>query len=244
MRSKLFEQNNIENFGDSSDESTLFKINNSDRKKEKAYQEVKNRLGFVFDQFNSGQERIDNVKSKISVISRYFLTAEQQKNVELELEKCFEIQNKQKFIDNVFKIIKPIISLKFEKPEEFDEIRRDDFKKRTGFVEVNKLLSYEINNEILHIHIPPNESTSLQEKYSLFIKGMKELAKIVDNNKSITKIVGISWIIAKHPKILKRCGFTVDGPIDAEIKRRDFGNDEVDVWGAHMSREEFLKKYL
>jgi len=66
MRSKLFGQNNIEDFGDSGSERMLLKIKNLERKKEEAYQEVKNRLGFVFDQFNSGQERIDNVKSKIS----------------------------------------------------------------------------------------------------------------------------------------------------------------------------------
>ena len=75
-------------------------------------------------------------------------------------------------------------------------------------------------------------------------EGLEELAKTVKENQAVKRVEAISWIVADHPKILEKLGFTVVGEIDEEMRRKYYADDNRPIGRATVSREDFLRRYL
>ena len=109
------------------------------------------------------------------------------------------------------------------------------------FIEANELISYGKEDNIIHIHVVPKEK--IENIFISFREGMEKISKIVREDEEIEKVTATSWIVAEHPRALERVGFTIDGEIGDEMRKAHFSNEKRPIWGAHISREELLKKY-
>ncbi|MFA6515161.1 MAG: hypothetical protein WCT42_02770, partial [Candidatus Paceibacterota bacterium] len=99
-------------------------------------------------------------------------------------------------------------------------------------------------SDALNIHILPNRTTSLKDKLKLFQEGFRSIAKIVDSNEKIKKIVGDSWIALEHPGVVKKLGFSAEKSFKDEFKRIFIDKNKKKSEIVSMGREEFLEKYL
>lgn len=195
---------------------------------------VRTKIGVLFDSYETGQERINDLNEQIDRLD--FL--ENKEIMKKELEKCVVLKTKKDFVEQVAAIIKPFIDLKIENPELFVREPGNDRK----FIEINKLLSYEISGNLIRIHVVPEEKAD--RGLHKFKEGLQDLARLVDENKEIEIIEATSWIVAKHPKLLEKLGFIVDGEVSEEIRREHFSGDKGKISQAHMLRNDFLEKYL
>lgn len=110
-------------------------------------------------------------------------------------------------------------------------------------IHVNEILSYnEEANGDLHIHLE-NLDISHVEKEALVEDGLRKLALMMLDNPKIQKITAISWIVAMHPRTIKKMGFTIEGPISKKTRDLYFKNEERPISKAVMYREDFLNKY-
>jgi len=216
---------------------------------DKIIKKVRSDISNIFDNSKAGENRRETLLSKVGPIlvpeilgSK--LSEEERKNILEELKKCGDIENREEFIEKVLIILNPLIELRRKDPGTFEKIRREAFIKGGGFIPVNEIFSYGLENDFIHIHLAPAETMGLAEKLSAIKNGLEELAKIVNDNKSIKEIVATSWIVAENPKILERLGFEIEGEIDEETKRKYFANEERAVAKASISREKFLESYL
>ncbi|MFA4817130.1 MAG: hypothetical protein WC608_00200 [Parcubacteria group bacterium] len=195
---------------------------------------AKTKIGVLFDSYENGQKRIDDLRWQIDRLE--FL--ENKETMKKELEKCINIETKKKFVDEVITIIMPFIELKLEKPELFMREAEADRE----FMKLNELLSYEIKGDSILIHMVPGEKV---ENFVIKFKaGLQKLAEILNENKNIETIQATSWIIAKHPKLIERSGFVIDGEISKKIREEHFFGDKSKISQAHILRNDFLEKYL
>lgn len=148
------------------------------------------------------------------------------------LDECADIEEKDQFVDALFELFKPIIDKKFEDPESF----LAEGEKRPDYIEINKVVSYEISESTIFIHIYLNEVPEQRNENILtkFKEAMQKLAQVVQNHPEISLIEGNSLMIARRPRVIERFGFTVDKEsTESSLNRR-----------AYISREDFLKRYL
>jgi hypothetical protein len=202
---------------------------------------IRSALKIIFESEKTGEARVVKIRDSLVMLQSL---VDPSKSFLDGLEDCKQIEDKEEFVSRVFEIISPIIDVKFDKPVEFELASRKTFLERGNLTSINELLAYNLEDEALVLHVPPNETTPLKDKLRLLKEGLKALAEIVKNNENIQVIIGSSWIIADHPEIIERLGFTIEGPVSEEQRQEYFGNDPREVHSAKMSREDFLKKYL
>lgn len=116
-------------------------------------------------------------------------------------------------------------------------------QKEEKFISINEVLAYGLGADVAHIHVMPADNKSPREKYVLFVEGLKNLADVVRDNEDIKRVIGTSWIIAEHAPMIEKLGFTVTGAIPEDLRDVHFKDEERDIWGAEMSREDFLNTY-
>lgn len=78
--------------------------------------------------------------------------------------------------------------------------------------------------EIL-VNIHNSKSKNFKEQMGGVMEAFGELAKEVKNNPELTgisRVVAKSWIVEKHPKVIERYGFSLDGTDSASISKDDF----------------------
>jgi len=103
-------------------------------------------------------------------------------------------------------------------------------------------ISYGIDDEILHIHLPDADDL-IKGKLRRFLfdeitSDFNNLAKIVDNNKQINKVTASSWLVASKSNILEHFGFTIDNEYDSLVERGR--NSKY----SSITRDKFLERYL
>lgn len=199
-------------------------------------------LETIYRLYPNNQKRLKDIKEQIKTIASMALGPDNK--ILDELDKCLDIENRDEFIQAIMLILQPIIDAKRNDPVKFEEAKRQAFLENGKFNSINDLMSYDIDEHTLHLHIAPNETTTAARKITMLKEGMIELAKIVRDNKDIQKITGASWIVAEHPEILTRLGFDLEGQISAEEKERFFAAETKDVHRASISRQALLNKYL
>lgn len=204
------------------------------REREMRYASVKKGLEGLFESYDTEEEIISVLIEDNRHIFQYL---DDPESIIANLKACAKIKNKTDFIEAVFKAGKPIVDLKIEKPEVFDRAEEGE-----EFIKINDLLSYGITGDVAHIHVVPDGK--VEKLPSAFKEGAEKLAEIIEKNKTIKIVRAVSWIVAKHPRIMERLGFTLDGEVSEEFRRAHFGDSKQIIHVAHMNREDFLKKYL
>jgi hypothetical protein len=154
-------------------------------------------------------------------------------------------ENPETFVATAFDAIKIFIDQKIEHPEMFEEARRERRIQRSEGIRLSELMYYnlDLENGTAILHVAPKGSVGLGGVLKSFRDGMKELAKQVKKDKRIQRIQATSWIVASNPGLLKKAGFTIDGPIDEKMKAQHFSHEERPVSLAYISREALLEKY-
>lgn len=131
------------------------------------------------------------------------------------------------------------------------ELRRRIFIEKGNYIPINEILSYNIIDRYLYLHLAPSTDLSISVKRKLIQDGFRELANIVNSNLDIDEICASSNIVVKNPKLLEHVGFEIDKSISTRvgigIYRKvggSVGFDNRPFGKATMSREKFLKRYL
>lgn len=231
-------------------------------------QGAKEEIAKMFDKYDNGPERVQAFKNKIASFleNRDLLEEDQAQAINQQLDQCASLEERESFIEEVFKAVKLVVSLRETKPEAFEQARRETFVRESGVTALNDLLSYGEGytegedgegDKTVHIHLAP--AGVLLKKLKAEAKGLKEfkekikesvgeglsrLAKIVQEDERIKKVTATSWVVACWPSIMRSLGFTVEGPIDEETREAHFADEKRPVAMATMSREKLLSEYL
>jgi hypothetical protein len=210
--------------------------NDISEEKEKKYRTSKIHIAYWCKGCKTNAEALDRIKIEL----RHDIPEKELAEKAIsELEKCKDIEDRKEFREAIFEVLKPIVDLRIEKPELFEQ---EENQKKEVLVRVNELLSYGISGDNIHIHAIPNDK--VENALSKFSEGLQELAGVVEKHPEIKVIRATSWIVAQYPKIIERFGFTLDGEINEEIREKHFENEQRKIWMAHMTREDFLHRYF
>ena len=205
-------------------------------------EKIRSAIEILYQTHDNNQERINIAKQKITLLVTTVLEDDNQ--VMSNLDKCVKIENKDDFIIAIIDALKPLRDAKINDPEGFEEAQRQGWVESSNFTKINDLISYGIDEGTMHIHVAPNETTSNAKKLSMLKEGMGGFAKAVKKNEAIEKITGTSWIVAEHPRLLEKLGFTVEGDIEDEERERFFAGETRDIHRANINRDELLSRYL
>lgn len=123
--------------------------------------------------------------------------------------------------------------------------------------DLNRLLSCELLNDgELMLHVNYAKDLLISEKIRLFRNGFIELSRLLKNNpwfSSVQLITATSWIVAEHPKMMERLGFTIDNTSEDSIWHKNIyfqrkGSKNLDKMFADpdyafISKEKFIELY-
>jgi hypothetical protein len=195
--------------------------------REMYYRTMQDKMSMVFDDYPTGQERIEAIiGSNSSVLDQMPNGSEIRERLRL----CHGIQSKREFVGKVSEILRPLTDFILDNRDRLVSPGEE------GRNQVNELLSYDIRGNQLYIHV-----SGWEAKLTKYKEGLQEVAMVVRQNSDIETVEAVSWIVLEHPKILERLGFTVD---------KEAGQVALDGQGdgiagrAYMTRNDFLEKYL
>lgn len=230
MKEKMASNKEIDNFDDALIAVEAENINSEieEKKREDIFDVGKKEINAIYKSYTTNRERVDIVKEAVKNVSQ---NVENPDVVLANIEACVVIENKKKFVDAIFQAALPLINLKIHRPGPFVPAGEDS-RERIRF---NNLLSYEIKGDCLNLHISPNQTIGNAPKE--IIEGFHGLAELVRDKKEIKKIEGESWIVAQHPRVAERLGFT----LDEKNSRSETGKV---IRKAYMTRDDFLRRYL
>lgn len=192
----------------------------------------------IFDKSTNSNERVDDIFKNLGNIIDQLENAEEIKH---DLEGLRGVEEKEEFCSRALTVLKQLVDWRANHLVEFENIRRQDFNEQGGFTELNQMLSYGLDGDTIHLHVPPNVSTPDSKKLRLVREGLQKLATIVNQDPSVKTIVATSWIVAKHPDLMTKLHFNVEGPIDEETRARHFNAETRDIALATISREDLIK---
>lgn len=133
--------------------------------------------------------------------------------------------------------LEPVFHYWTDHLEDFEKIQQEQFIRRRNFIEVNKFVSYDLNDDKLRLRLAPNRTTPNKEKLELLRDGLKKIAVFVQGHNEIKVIKGTSWFVKEYPAIIEKLGFKIRHITD--IDHENYNG----VMVAEMKREDFLEKY-
>jgi len=217
------------------------KINKKELRKE-----LFNKISSIFDRNSNGEDRIKEIFERWDC---YLNNSEifHNQNIKDEIFNLKNINDKECFVEELMKISEPILSFVENNPQEATKIieSRDKSIVRkywnldNNYKYAGKFISYGIDKNILHIHLPPSEDLIKDKGIGYFrrevLNDLKNLAEIIKENDEVKKITATSWIVKDHPEIFKKLGFS----IGTENQK-----DEKHLYHSYISRDEFLERFL
>ena len=195
---------------------------------------VREKIGDIFEAHQNGTERVQDALSKFEPFLKSELLGGE--SIRAQIEAISAIEDKKEFVEKFVIALKPFFDLWVDNPREFERIERQRFVEKGGYTKVNEILSYGAEGDDVHIHLAPAKALGMEVRRQA-IEGLKELAQIVQKDKSIKSISATSWIVAEHPKLMEKFGFTI-------IEEEGFTSEGKKIAAATMPREEFLERYL
>ena len=195
--------------------------------------------------YRSGEveTRIQELCQKIQkIVEVGLLTTPEATHIESELRDSAAL-SEEEFVRHSTEALSPLRRLQQEHPREMEIATRKGFVRESKFLPLNELLSYGRDKDLVHIHLAPARTLSIGELMSGVRDGLRKLAALVRQENGIQRIEATSWIVAAHPKLMERLGFTVTGPISESMQQEHFSTESRPVSNALMSREDFLYKY-
>lgn len=154
---------------------------------------------------------------------------------------CARLNNVEEFSKTLLSALGPIYQLQQKNPALFRGFRRDP---RVEFAPLNEMVSYGITGDDLHFHVSDATTLPLSKKLALLKDGLVRLAGVLKNNQDIKVVSATSWIVAEHPDLLMKMGFTIEGAIGENFRREQFEGEARPIHRAVMSRNDFLARYL
>lgn len=124
--------------------------------------------------------------------------------------------------------------------------QREYFFSFHDFMPLSETLAFGVSRGTAHIHLAPSSALGIAALRADVEAGLRELARRMqedDELKGVTSVQGTSWIVARHPRLLERLGFTIDGPISEDEHAAHFAEESRPVASAHMDRADFLARY-
>lgn len=126
---------------------------------------------------------------------------------------------------------------------------RKEFLAGEGFIPLSEILSYHVTKDIEHVflHLAPARTLTEQERNTAILDGMAELARRLAEEEILAKVKKVnatSWLVAQRPDEFSALGFTLEGPVDEEIRRAHFSHDERPIHKSSIEKGDFIKRYL
>lgn len=211
---------------------------------------VRQRVEMSYDLFEEGADRLAGLKKEM--VDRLARTvpdrAEDLKEHfgSIETTKADgSAMTKEEIIDAVSTSLSEFFDANFT-AEDLEQVSRKAFVRESGFTELSKLLSFNTRGKEAYIHLAPGRTMRPKQLINDVRAGLQELAKRVETDESLKDVDSVhatSWIVARHPKLMERLGFTVTGAIEEELRRKRFADDTRDIWHGEISKEDLLRLY-
>ncbi len=140
----------------------------------------------------------------------------------------------------ISKLLGEWIIKRYGSATEFEEAVREQVGEREEIEPLNDLLNFGVYKDRLHLHVYPAGSLGTREQLGRLRDGFQKLAIRLQEKEleHIQIIEGISWIVAKNPRLLEHLGFDIDRGEEGEMWTDGHGNAR-----ATISREKFLDKW-
>jgi hypothetical protein len=209
----------------------------------------KKSLDEIFD--GETEKEIDDIIFRINRIPDEKVKFDKNKVIE-GLRANIGIKDKAEFISKSLKALEPLVEFMKKYPKEFEDLEREISLNNDGHIKLSEVLFADSSKEEINeisIHLPPSmeliEEKGMENFRNEIEKGLKKLTEIVNNNPDITIIKATSWIVARTPRIVEDLGFTIEGDLSEEEKKKssEFKNEKRTVGKAFMTREDLLNKY-
>jgi len=185
------------------------------------------------------KEIMDNIEPYLKHLEGFFSETEIQK-IKQDLWACVEITDPEKFADRVREILKPFFAIKKTHPREYEDIRVKVSNEKSGYLPLNRLVTYEIVREGKVVRLHHSEAKTIGPKLNLYREAMGELAQIIEASPEIKNkietIEAASWIVDKTPTLFTNNGFKVEKLDEKDEKGRNTSLAVID-------RDKFLKKF-
>lgn len=214
-------------------------------KEDPIYERTRQALGAIFAQQTDGPARVKALDNQLGgfleQIKKGYFPPEEITAIKKNLDNCADAADAPSFIEKAMAIISPLLSWRVKNKIGFEEVQSHFINADQGFIEVNRLIAYDIKDQTLRLHHSLGETVG--DKKGLYRDGMKKIAAIVVANPQIQNIGAKSWIVAEHPGLFANAGFSI-GEVSPEDRAQHFAKEKRDIKLAIISREEFLKRFL
>lgn len=219
-----------------------------DEFKQREFDRLLNRAGdymhALYGRHESNSERINEVQKNMEVFFNNAGELLDADSIRLAIQSGLDAPDEETFVDKVLTAVRPVMRMQIEHPD----VARRAFHERHDFQHLNEVLSYGLSEDgtVAHIHLAP--AADLPNLRELVVQGLKELAKTIrehaDQFEKLESVIGQSWIVAEHPRIMERLGFTIDGPVsEASAERARQHGENRPSSQASISLGKFLDLY-
>lgn len=209
-------------------------------------EEMKGKFGHLFDNKDELKDRIGNFILQLEAFEKSGLIFDKEKIIR-GVKESANINDREAFIAHFVKILEPFTILRVTQSKIFEKVARDETIKNSGNLRLSEILYANFENEVASIHLAPAAELKKEIGFGNFKKeiekGLIKLAEIIKSDEKIKEIWAVSWIVARHPLLLKRLGFTIAGELTEEEKIDGFSEEKRPVARAFMKREDFLARY-
>lgn len=214
-------------------------------KEDPIYERTRQALGAIFAQEADGLARVKELDKQLGgfleQIKKEYFPPEEITAIKKNLDNCADAADAPSFIEKAMTIISPLLAWRVKNKVGFEEVQSHFINEDAGFIEVNRLIAYDIKDQTLRLHHSLGETVG--NKKGLYQDGMKKIAVIVAGNPQIQNIGAKSWIVAEHPGLFDNAGFSIE-ELSPEERAQHFAKEKRDIKLAIISREDFLKKFL
>lgn len=200
------------------------------------------RMDEYFDTYPDPATRLAETEKGLQTLAEYDVSKEIVGRLRTDLAAAFSITDREAYSKAIVSALQPLFEWQAEHPDVTQRMMRDGFFKSTDTIPLSDVLSYNRGNDgEVHIHIAPSED--IPNLLSEVDAGLRALCEEFAQDRSLQTVKATSWIVAEHPKVLERFGFTVYGLVSEEVRKKYFEHESRPVAWATMSREVLEKRY-
>lgn len=189
-------------------------------------------FGMVYDAYETNEERVAELHKRMSEFAVTGIGPDIKEQVLSNLERCLEAEDRASFIAFATDAAQPLTDYRREHFAEFQQRSREVFAEYGHFVPLNDVLHYdEASTGEIQVHLAPAED--IPNLPGVVKDGLQKLAQLFQEHPEWHTVSAQSWIVAQHPRIVERLGFTVEPAASADKPSHT----------ATMDRETLLRLY-
>jgi hypothetical protein len=221
---------------------------NAQEEPKKKPDEIVQKISKMYEQMHQGKMTPEEIKQKFepllqAVEFKELLSKEQKEAMQKSMAQALQSQDQQQFITQMTSSIEPLLEIKKQNPQLFEDVQARIFAEMGGFIPLNKRISYGLGRDNAHIHLAPSHAVK-EELPLLFLDGMHKLAEIIKKNEKIKEVTGTSWLMATktYGEMMAKLGFEIND-VPEEVKKEHFVGETRPMKRAVMDRKNFIKKF-